>query len=107
MPPEGGNPEQSLSSIYYYEQPDYTFKGVIGFDMNDNIVLAMHNTFENRDSYNSFFYGDIISISRPLIIDNPDVLKLLDVSEKIVVQGDYSVQTRSERGEEAKYIIIK
>jgi hypothetical protein len=106
IPPEGGNPEIPLSSRFYYEQEDYSFEGVLGTDIDGNIIIAMYNTPDNRDSYNSFFYGNNISISRPFIIDNPDVLKQLNVSEKIVVQGDYSVQNYSARGEEAKYIII-
>jgi hypothetical protein len=52
--------------------------------------------------------GDNISISRPLVIDNPDVLRQLEVSvDKIVVQGDYAVHTCVERGEEVKYIILR
>jgi len=107
MPPTGENGEIDVSSLHYYEQIDYTSEGVLGYDRDGHIVLALDNTPENRTSSNRFFYSEKISISRPLIIDNPEILKILDVSEKIIVQGDYAVQTYTERGEEAKYIIIK
>lgn len=106
IPPTGEDDEIDVSSVHYYEQVDYTSEGILGFDKEGNIVLAISNTVKDG-SRDRFFYDKKISISRPLVIDNPDVLKQLNVSEKIVVQGDYIVNASTEKGEDWKYIVIK
>ena len=104
---EDENGTLPVSSTRYYDLPDYEFRGILGKDKNDHIVIAMEDSYENHSSFKQFFYADIISFSRPLIIDNPTVLKMLKVRDNIIVQGDYKVFSYFENGSELKYIIIK
>ena len=102
-----GKGEIDLSSVKYYEQPDYIGDGVLGFDNKGNIVFAMDDSPNNLNAQERFFNGKFVSISRPLIIDNPEVLELFDVSEPIVIQGNYDVHSVTEEKSTIKYIIIK
>jgi len=106
----GGNGtggEIPVSSIQYNEPVDFYGQGMLAQDSNGHIIYGMEYTQDNRASVDRFFYRDEISISRPLVIDNPIVLEQLNVTDKIVVQGDYRVHTAIENGKQLKYIIIR
>ncbi len=94
----------SVSSVIYGDDYDYSGEAQLVKTKDGKILLKMSNEPYNEDCYKNFFYDDVIEISRPWIIDNPDVLKELEYSrdKAITVQGKYPVYTL----EDGKYIII-
>lgn len=58
------------------------------------------------DGYNDFFYSDLISISKPYVIDNSIFIEQmgLESGDSIVVAGNYAVQKDSDG---QKYIVIQ
>lgn len=67
------------------------------------IIFTINPDYEG---YDDFFYSDVISISKPYLIDNPIFMEQLglDSGAEILVSGEYEVLTDDE---EQKYIVIQ
>lgn len=96
-----------LSSITDYGRiGDYAVKAVLGTTEKGEVILML-NSAENVSTFNRFFYDDIINISRPLIIDNEQIMKDLNLIEPIKIEGDYLVhKLTGNNGESINYIIL-
>lgn len=65
-------------------------------------ILYAINKKEYSDDCEFFFNTDKKEISGELIIDNPKILKELEVTKPIIIHGEYKVY----ENEDYKYIII-
>lgn len=93
----------SVSSVVYGDDYDYTGEAQLVKTVDDKILL-MINEENNNTCYKNFFYDKVIEISRPWIIDNPEVLEIIGHKDgkEIIVQGKYEVY----EFKDSKYIII-
>ncbi|MBR4137093.1 MAG: hypothetical protein IKU05_01650 [Bacteroidales bacterium] len=94
----------SISSVGNGKDFDYTGSCKLARTEDNKIVLLAPNDPTNRDFNKNFFYDETINITKPLIIDNPDVLKLLNRGHlrAIKVEGTYEVYESTE----GKFIVI-
>ena len=92
-----------ISSVVYGEDYDYEGDAQLIRTADDKILLMVGEQ-NNNTCYKNFFYDKVIEISRPWIIDDPEVLDKLGRrnGKNITVQGKYEVYTF----EDSKYIII-
>lgn len=95
-----------ISSFVYEEIGDFTLPAMLITCENGKIILAIEKNEKNEKEYQQFFYDKVINISRPLIINNADILKTLHIDTPCIIQGDYVVKTIAMQGEELSYITI-
>ena len=87
----GFSSNQSISSVDYGDDYDYTGSAQLVRTTDDRILLKIDNNEENSVVFNRFFYDKEILVSRPLIIDNYEVLQILNRKNPVVIEGTYEV----------------
>ena len=94
----------NISSIDYGDDYDYTGEAQLLKTTDNKILFKITNDSANMVCFNNFFYDNVIKISRPLIIDNREILNSLgrDQYRAIIVQGDYEVYDL----DDGKFIVI-
>ncbi len=95
----------ALSSSQPDDGYDFSSQAELVKTSNGKVLLKMHKSQDNEDSLNRFFYNSQISVSLPLIIDNPAVLQQLGENCQcpITIEGVYDVFDT----EDCKFIILR
>ena len=79
---------------------EYDFKGSceLALTKDDRVVLLVPNNPENAEFIKNFLYEKAIEITKPLVIDNPEVLEILHRGyvNDITVKGTYEVYNAKE-----------
>lgn len=94
----------NISSVDYGDDYDYTGEAQLLKTSDNKILFKITNNSANLICFNNFFYDNVINISRPLIIDNPEILNILGRGQNraIIIQGNYEVYDL----DDGKFIVI-
>lgn len=102
-----------LSSSSDYDTDHEITNTFLGKTHDGKCVLGIQKDGINNDYFNQFFYSDNINISRPFLLDDPNVINTLGlpVGTSIEIVGDYNVYGVDENGDgtndgNVKYIVI-
>lgn len=99
----GGSDEVPFSSFEPLYEGDQYFRDFELVKTRDGKILFGTN-MDNPSRRVVFNNGNILNLSVPFIIDNPDVLSILGISEPIEIRGEYVVYTNESRGPGVQYI---
>lgn len=93
-----------ISSITENDEYDYTGSCQLVRTDEGKILLLVPDTPDLATFAKNFFYDKVIEITKPMVIDNPEVLRMLhrDYDDTITVKGKYEVY----RAKEGSFIII-
>ncbi len=94
----------NVSSLSVGDEYDYTGSCQLVRTDDDKILLLVPDTPDHKTFARNFFYDKVIEITQPMVIDNPEVLKMLNRDElgAITIEGKYEVY----RAKEGTFIII-